>query len=220
MRMNRVDNAIQYDSQRWSILGAPAAFSATYRGTGAAYTPAPDSLDHFLTERYCLYSSDGKRIWRGDIVHPRWSLQAGHAQIDTNSMLAAAGVRAIGDDPLLHFSSFQDVAVLVARAGALIDGWASVLLMTRAGGSEWQTTIRTTIRTAIRTRVKATRIRAATSQRVRAARTRHPTARRSPTRATALPARIRARIWKTRTRWTRIATTTIGPTAERIAGDP
>ena len=108
MRMNRANNAIEYDSQRWSILGAPAAFSATYKGIGAAYVPAPGSLDHFLTERYCLYSSDGKRIWRGDIFHPRWSLQAGEAQIDTNSMLAAAGVKAIGHDPLLHFAAFQD----------------------------------------------------------------------------------------------------------------
>lgn len=109
MRINHADNAIEYDSQRWSILGPPAAFSATYRGLGAESAPPPGSLDHFLTERYCLYSSDGKRIWRGDIFHPRWSLQAGQAQIDTNSMLAAAGVRAIGHDPLLHFAAFQEV---------------------------------------------------------------------------------------------------------------
>jgi uncharacterized protein YqjF (DUF2071 family) len=109
MRMNRNNNGIEYDSQRWSMLGKPAAFSATYRGEGEEYSPAPGSLDHFLAERYCLYSSDGKRIWRGDIFHPRWSLQPGQAQIDTNSMLAAAGVRAVGHDPLLHFSTFQDV---------------------------------------------------------------------------------------------------------------
>jgi uncharacterized protein YqjF (DUF2071 family) len=109
MRMNRANNAIEYDSQRWSMHSNPAAFSATYQGVGDAAAPIPGSLDHFLTERYCLYSSDGKRIWRGDIFHPRWSLQLGEAQIDTNSMLAAANVSAVEHDPLLHFSSFQDV---------------------------------------------------------------------------------------------------------------
>jgi uncharacterized protein len=109
MRYKRVNGGIEYDSQRWSINGAPAAFSGTYRGIGDAYAPPPGSLDHFLTERYSLYSSDGKRIWREDIFHPRWSLQSAEARIDTNSMLAAAGVRAIGQDPLLHFSAFQDV---------------------------------------------------------------------------------------------------------------
>ena len=109
MRMGRGNRGFEYDSQRWSINGNPAAFSGTYRGVGPAFTPAPDSLDHFLAERYCFYSSDGKRIWRGDIFHPRWSLQAAEAQIDTNSMIAAAGISAPGHDPLLHFSEFQDV---------------------------------------------------------------------------------------------------------------
>ena len=109
MRMNNGSNGIVYDSRRWSLAGPPAAFSATYRGTGSEFNAPPGSLDHFLTERYCLYSSDGKRIWRGDIVHPQWSLQLGQAHIDTNSMLGAAGVRAIAHEPLLHFSAFQDV---------------------------------------------------------------------------------------------------------------
>lgn len=109
MRMRSTANGIEYHSQRWSVAGRPAAFSARYHGTGSEFTAPPGSLEHFLAERYCLYSWDGKRIWRGDIYHPRWSLQPGRAQIDTNSMLAAAGVRAIGHDPLLHFSAFQDV---------------------------------------------------------------------------------------------------------------
>ena len=110
MRMHRHTNdTIDYRSRRWSIAGPPAEFSATYRGVGDPFTAAPGTRDHFLTERYCLYASDGKRIWRGDISHPPWSLQRGEAQIGTNSMLAAAGVRASGHDPILHVSAFQDV---------------------------------------------------------------------------------------------------------------
>jgi uncharacterized protein YqjF (DUF2071 family) len=109
MRMHTGPGGIDYESRRWSVAGAPAAFAARYRGAGAAFTPQAGSLEHFLTERYCFYSSNGTRLWRGDILHPRWSLQPGAATIATNSMLAAAGVRAIKDDPLFHFSAFQDV---------------------------------------------------------------------------------------------------------------
>jgi uncharacterized protein YqjF (DUF2071 family) len=99
----------KYESRRWALNGAPAAFAATYRGEGDESQPAPGTLEHYLTERYSLYSSDGTRIWRADIHHPHWRLQPGKAQIDLNSMLAAAGMRASQDTPLLHFASFQDV---------------------------------------------------------------------------------------------------------------
>jgi len=109
MRMTRRDGLIEYASDRWSMAGPHASFRADYRGVGPAASPAEGTLEHFLTERYALYASDGKRIWRGDIVHPPWSLQAGEAHIDRNSMIAAARVRAPGHEPLLHFAAFQDV---------------------------------------------------------------------------------------------------------------
>jgi uncharacterized protein len=109
MRMTRGQNGIEYHSQRWPALGGAAAFSARYRGAGDPFTPEPGSLAYFLTERYCLYASDGKRIWRGDVVHPRWKLRRGDASIDTNSMLTAAGLHQLGNGALLHFSEFQDV---------------------------------------------------------------------------------------------------------------
>jgi uncharacterized protein len=107
--MTRNGGEIEYLSERWGLMGRPAAFAARYRPIGEPYTPAPDTLDHFLTERYCLYSSARKRIWRGDIVHPRWTLQRAHAAIDRNTMIGAAGVRPLAHEPLLHFSQFQDV---------------------------------------------------------------------------------------------------------------
>lgn len=109
MRMRGDATGVDYNSQRWPFAGPPATFSASYSGCGTEFTAAPGSLEHFLTERYCLYSSDGKRIWRGDIFHPRWRLQLGRARIDANSMITATGVRTIARDPLFHFSAFQDV---------------------------------------------------------------------------------------------------------------
>jgi len=109
MSRTRSGDAITFHSERWSMAGPPAAFTSTYQPTGEPFHAAPGSLEHFLTERYHLYSSAGKRIWRGDIVHPSWNLQAAEARIERNSMIAAAGIRQLGQEPLLHFSSFQDV---------------------------------------------------------------------------------------------------------------
>jgi uncharacterized protein YqjF (DUF2071 family) len=109
MNMTRAGAVITYRSERWSLAGPPAAFAGTYHPVGESFTPAPGTPEHFLTERYCLYSSAGKRIWRGDIVHPRWQLHAASARIERNSMLAAARVGQLGHEPLLHFSAFQDV---------------------------------------------------------------------------------------------------------------
>jgi uncharacterized protein len=109
MAITKRAGTIDYRSDRWSLAGRSAMFEGRYRGLGAASCPVPQTLEHFLTERYSLYASDGKRIWRGDIVHPRWSLQAAEARIERNSMLAAAGIPTPGHQPLLHFAAFQDV---------------------------------------------------------------------------------------------------------------
>ncbi|MBY0497281.1 MAG: DUF2071 domain-containing protein [Cyanobacteria bacterium] len=109
MTMTKREREIAYTSDRWSIAGPRASFAARYQPIGPAFHAPPGTLDHFLTERYALYASDGKRVWRGDIIHPPWSLQPAEARIDRNSMIAAAGVRAQGDAPLLHFAAFQDV---------------------------------------------------------------------------------------------------------------
>jgi uncharacterized protein YqjF (DUF2071 family) len=112
MEMTRQDDgSIVYKSQRWPIAGCEAEFEATYKGHGAVKTAAPGSLDHFLTERYCLYAASAEHIWRADIFHPRWNLQAATAQFTTNTMMAAIGVTPSDPDVLLHFAKFQDVRV-------------------------------------------------------------------------------------------------------------
>jgi uncharacterized protein len=109
MRLTRQGEQIGYTSDRWKNAGGPAAFEAAYHGVGDPAEATPRSLDHFLTERYSMYASDGKRIWRGDIVHPPWRLQRAVARIDRNSMADAAGVAASSHQPLLHFSALQEV---------------------------------------------------------------------------------------------------------------
>ncbi len=102
-----VDGRVAYASRRRS--GA-AEFRATYEPSGEARMPVPGTLDHFLTERYCLYAVDHQaRAYRLDIHHPLWPLQPAAADIAVNTMADAAGITLPPTPPLLHFVKRQDM---------------------------------------------------------------------------------------------------------------
>ena len=87
-----------------------AQLEATYRPVGPVQLPIPGTLEHFLTERYCLYTVDDKfRVRRLQIHHRPWPLQVGEAEIRVNTMADAAGLRLPSTAPLLHFSKRQDM---------------------------------------------------------------------------------------------------------------
>jgi uncharacterized protein len=100
-------DGFQYSSER---IGAE--FSATYRATSDVYRSTPGSLEHWLTERYCLYAlaPDGS-VWRNDIHHLPWPLQSAEALIERNTMFAVHGLTVEGPPPLLHFAKRLDVIV-------------------------------------------------------------------------------------------------------------
>jgi uncharacterized protein YqjF (DUF2071 family) len=88
-----------------------AALRVRYRPTGRAFQARPGTLEHFLIERYCLYTVDGGRVRRADIHHPPWDLQPAEAQFAENTMTVAAGVALPARAPLLHYAMRQDVVV-------------------------------------------------------------------------------------------------------------
>jgi uncharacterized protein YqjF (DUF2071 family) len=81
----------------------------SYGPVGEVYTSEPDTLDHWLTERYCLYTTSGERLYRAEIHHLQWPLQPAEAEITTNSMAAAAGIPLPAQPPLLHFAKRLDM---------------------------------------------------------------------------------------------------------------
>ena len=103
MRCERVGEHVQYESSR-----AGATFSGRYRGEGDLFHAEPGTLEHFLTERYALYTEDGGRAYRADIHHPPWDLQRGEALIVENTI---APVDLPDDEPHVLFSPLQDVVV-------------------------------------------------------------------------------------------------------------
>jgi uncharacterized protein len=85
------------------------AFSGSYRGLGSPTPPEVGTLEHFLTERYCLYTQYGGTLYRADIHHRPWPLERADAAIDLNTM-PPEGLDVSGS-PLVHYSRRQDVVI-------------------------------------------------------------------------------------------------------------
>jgi uncharacterized protein len=111
MVARRSDASIEYRSRRRSSDGPPANFEASYGPRGDAHEASPGTLDHFLAERYCLYTLDyANRLWRAQIHHPPWPLQAATAEIRRNTMADPHELHLRGE-PILHFARRQDVVI-------------------------------------------------------------------------------------------------------------
>jgi len=102
------DSHVTYRSRRND--GRSAEFAASYQPLGSVQWAERGTLDHFLTERYCLYAVDRRRrLRRLEIHHPQWPLQPAHAHISLNTMAEANGIRLPDAPPLLHFAKRLDV---------------------------------------------------------------------------------------------------------------
>jgi uncharacterized protein len=100
---------LSYESRRAGDASG-AHFKGRYRPIGPVFHPAPGTLQHFVTERYCLYTVDrARRVRRLEIHHPAWPLQPAEASIEVNTMPNANGITGPTTPPLLHFAKRQDV---------------------------------------------------------------------------------------------------------------
>ena len=79
--------AIDFSSQRRHIGQSKAAFECCYSTHGQPITTSQRSLEHWLTERYCLFTErpDG-RISVGHIQHPAWPLQKATVNVTRNDL--------------------------------------------------------------------------------------------------------------------------------------
>lgn len=102
----------QYCSRRVH-QGAPSAeFRGEYWPIGRPFVAPYGRLDHWLTERYCLYAVDSQcRLYRGEIHHLPWRLQQAAANIQINTMPEPEGIVVPSTPPLLHFAGFQKVLI-------------------------------------------------------------------------------------------------------------
>jgi len=114
MSLTESGGTVRCSSERTDRRAPAAAFRATYAATGPARTTAPGTLEHFLTERYRLYTSDlapraPRHLWVGGVEHEPWRLSPAECEIETNSMTLPLGVDVSGRAPLLHAARALEV---------------------------------------------------------------------------------------------------------------
>jgi uncharacterized protein YqjF (DUF2071 family) len=74
------------------------------------FEPKDGTREHFLTERYCLYTiGPDNLLLRLDIHHAPWPLQPAEIVLRTNTMVEPTGVRLPDMAPLVHFAKRQDM---------------------------------------------------------------------------------------------------------------
>ena len=103
MRVTPKGAAVQYSSRR--VSNRAVAFRGTYEPIGPVRESEPGSIQHFLTERYCLYTENGPdNRYRLEIHHPPWPLQSAAARFLINQVAEPQGIALPDTAPLLHFS--------------------------------------------------------------------------------------------------------------------
>lgn len=102
-------DVVKYMSVRTHKSAASAEFVATYGPTTQVYHAAPDTLDHWLTERYALYAAlEPGRIMYGEIHHLSWPLQRAEVELHKNTMPRALGYE-FDNRPICYFARYQEV---------------------------------------------------------------------------------------------------------------
>lgn len=111
MELVREGDSIRYTSLRVHRDAPWAALTCLWRIGDARAEARPETLEFFLTERYCLYAKRGERLFRGRIHHRPWPLA--HASLDElrSSMLGPLGLREPSDPPHLLYAADLDVEV-------------------------------------------------------------------------------------------------------------
>lgn len=105
---------IRYESRR--LHGPKAAngmpqFRAAYRPIAEARQARRGSLEEFLVERYCLYTSSRDKLYRAEIHHLPWPLQQAEVTIEANTMAEPIGFKLPPQPDLAHFSRLLKVLV-------------------------------------------------------------------------------------------------------------
>ena len=106
--VDRVGEGVRYRSRRTGTA-SEVGFEARYGPAGGPSAAGPGTIEHFLTERYSLFSRRRGRLLIGDIDHEPWPLQRAEVALERNTMAGPLGLR-LGEAPALqHFARQLEV---------------------------------------------------------------------------------------------------------------
>ncbi|GAB5497268.1 MAG: DUF2071 domain-containing protein [Phycisphaerales bacterium] len=109
---DRTDYALtRRSSRRWP----PGSTRIAWTGGEALPTSKPGSLEHFLTERYYLFTKRRGQIMAGRIAHDPWPLRKAELHELDDSLVAAAGIKVEGEPHVMMSDSIDVLGYKLAR---------------------------------------------------------------------------------------------------------
>lgn len=93
MRHRRDGDRVQYESIRTDSRGREATYRGTHRAGGERIEVRPGSHEHWLIERYALFTVDARGVWQGDVHHAPWPVHRAEHALEEQTMLAAQGLQ-------------------------------------------------------------------------------------------------------------------------------
>jgi len=112
MSSHEQNGLIRYSSRR---ITTPAKLRATYKPVAEIRQRKKGTIEHWLTERYCLYTVHQSTVYRCDIHHLPWPLQDAEADLQLNTIAAASQIALPDTPPLLHFAKRLEVLIWPLR---------------------------------------------------------------------------------------------------------
>lgn len=111
MALKREGPWISYRSERHWPAPVPARCAVRCAPGAEGGASTPGTLQHFLVERYFLYTVHGGALWRGQVHHAPYAVRGAQVEGLDETLLAAAGIARPPGAPLALFSEGVDVDV-------------------------------------------------------------------------------------------------------------
>ncbi|KKI92861.1 hypothetical protein WQ54_06660 [Bacillus sp. SA1-12] len=95
----------RFTNSRISEEGGFGKFDAVYKPLSKPYLYEPGTLEHWLVERYCLFTTRDGKVLRGDIHHLPWNVSEASAKMVMNTMSPVP----LSGNPLLQYCESKKV---------------------------------------------------------------------------------------------------------------
>lgn len=112
MEHEQSDGRIRFRSER---RARPALLAATYRAVSEARHAEPGTSEHWLAERYRLYTVGAGRVMYADIHHEPWPLSDAEGELTLNTVGAAAGLGLSEGPAFMQYAERLEVLIWPLR---------------------------------------------------------------------------------------------------------
>ena len=109
------DIHVNYSTHRQWPAPVPASCTVRYTVGGPVSPAEVGTLEHFLAERYYLYTYARRRLLRAQVHHSPYPLQRAVVHALLENMVAAAGIERPDEPPLAHYASGVTVDIYPLR---------------------------------------------------------------------------------------------------------